>query len=199
LAVISLAGIILLYTFTPSPNPFFRLSIATAYIGLGLVGVTLLIGPLNLFRRRPNPVSTDVRRDIGIWAGVIGLAHVVVGLQVHMGGEIAMYFLQQTHHHAWELRSDLFGVGNDVGLIATLILLVLLVTSNDVSLRLFGTGLWKWVQRANYIGVALIVAHGFIYQIVEQRAFPYIVVLAASGGAILATQLAGVLARRHAK
>lgn len=67
----------------------FGLSVATAYAGLLLRAITLLLGPWNVLRGRPNPVSTDVRRDVGIWAGILSLAHVVFGLQVHMRGREA--------------------------------------------------------------------------------------------------------------
>jgi sulfoxide reductase heme-binding subunit YedZ len=39
---------------------------ATAYVSLALLAATLVTGPINLLRRRPNPVSTDLRRDLGI-------------------------------------------------------------------------------------------------------------------------------------
>ena len=41
-----------------------RWSMATAYVGLALLGATLALGPLSVLRRRPNPVSTDLRRDV---------------------------------------------------------------------------------------------------------------------------------------
>src|SRR5262245_40844369 len=71
---------------------WFKLSMASAYTALVLLGATLATGPWNVLRGRPNPVSTDLRRDIGIWAGIVGLVHVAVGLQVHAGGDIWLYF-----------------------------------------------------------------------------------------------------------
>src|SRR5439155_26488230 len=59
-----------------------RLSVATAYVGLTLIGLTLLIGPLTALRGQPMPVSSDLRRDLGIWAGLVGIAHVFMGAQV---------------------------------------------------------------------------------------------------------------------
>jgi hypothetical protein len=37
-----------------------QLSMGTAYAGLTLIAVSLLIGPLNVLRRQPNPVSADL-------------------------------------------------------------------------------------------------------------------------------------------
>ena len=44
----------------------------------------------------------------------------------------------------------MFGLSNETGLIAALILLVLLATSNDASLRNLGLARWKSWQRWNY-------------------------------------------------
>ena len=77
----SLAATYALYVAVVSDYPMFRLSMATAYVGLGLWVVTLAIGPWNVLRARPNPVSTNLRRDVAIWAGIVSLAHVVFGLQ----------------------------------------------------------------------------------------------------------------------
>src|SRR5690606_27502731 len=56
-----------------SDNVTFLLSMATAYASLLLLGATLVIGPWNVIRGRPNPVSTYLRRDLGIWAGLLAL------------------------------------------------------------------------------------------------------------------------------
>src|SRR5689334_9170109 len=70
----------------PSNDALARASLATAYVALGLFVATLAFGPLAALRGRRYPLSTDVRRDVGIWAGIAALAHVVLGLQVHLRG-----------------------------------------------------------------------------------------------------------------
>src|SRR2546422_4358298 len=49
----------------------------TGYASLGLILLTLAIGPWRLLRGKPNPVSSDLTRDVGIAAGVTGVVHVV--------------------------------------------------------------------------------------------------------------------------
>ena len=51
---------------------------ATAYAGLAFLAISLWLGPWNVLRRRPNPVSFDLRRDVGIWAVVLAIVHTVV-------------------------------------------------------------------------------------------------------------------------
>src|SRR5215213_1181886 len=136
LALLSAASIGIMDRFLQSDDPIWRLSMATAYVALGLLAATLAIGPLNILRRRPNPVSTDLRRDIGIWAGLIGIVHMIVGLQVHLRGTPMRYFIYGPKEPSpSKIRFDAFGLANHTGLIATLILVLLLALSNDLALR----------------------------------------------------------------
>lgn len=44
-----------------------RFTTATGYVALGLLALTLLIGPANLMLSRRNPVSSYLTRDVGMW------------------------------------------------------------------------------------------------------------------------------------
>lgn len=50
----------------------------------------------NLLLKRCNPVSTDLRRDVGILGVIIGLAHVDINCQVHMGNMLIYFFKEDT-------------------------------------------------------------------------------------------------------
>lgn len=166
---------------------------ATAYASMTLLVAGLLIGPVNVLRRRPNPVSTNLRRDIGIWAGALGLTHLVVGLQVHLKGKMSQYFFHprgEWRHHL-PIRLDAFGFANYTGLVAGLILLLLLALSNDASLRRLGSRRWKTLQRANYVAMALTILHGVAYQLIEKRKLYFVVVFSMLVLVALAWQGAG--------
>jgi sulfoxide reductase heme-binding subunit YedZ len=178
LALVNALVIYLFFRGIDSKDALFKLSMATAYASLlGLV-VSLGIGPWNLLRRRPNPVSSYLRRDVGIWAGIVAVLHVVVGLQVHMGGRIWVYFFYP-EPHTIPLRHDLFGLTNYAGLAATLILLLLLAISNNRSLRALGPTRWKTWQRWNYAVAILTVLHGMVYQWLEKRQIGFVLLYAA--------------------
>ena len=168
-----------------------RLSMASAYAGLAMLGVTMAIGPWNVLRSRPNPVSTDLRRDFGIWAGVLGLVHVTVGLQVHMSGNIWEYFFHPPAPRRLLVRLDPFGLANYSGLGVTLILAVLLALSNDASLRWLGSRRWKTAHRSVYVAFALVLAHGALYQLMEKRNLPFVMLFVALVAAVLVLQLVG--------
>lgn len=173
-------------------DTLFQLSIASAYVGIALLIASLLIGPWNVLRGRPNPVSTDVRRDLGIWAGLLSLTHAVVGLQVHMGGQWWLYFFSSpASARLFSLRSDAFGLANFTGLGAVLVLILLLGLSNNCSLRTLGVRRWKALQRWNYAGFVLVAAHGVVYQLLEKRNALFIGLLGGMVLGVVAMQLAG--------
>jgi sulfoxide reductase heme-binding subunit YedZ len=181
----------------PSGRAVWRLSMATAYTGLVLLALTLILGPLNVLRNRRNPVSTDLRRDIGIWAAIVGLAHVVAGSQVHLAGKAWRYVLERSGGTGpWVPRVDLFGFANDTGLLAALVLVLLVALSNDRALRVLGRRRWKALQRSNYVLFGLVAVHGLAYQRSEIRAGAYLFILCAVAFGVIALQVAGFTRRR---
>lgn len=176
----------------------FRLSMAFAYASLALLVWVLALGPLNVLRGQRNPVSTNLRRDLGFWAGGLGLLHVVVGLQVHLHGKMPQYFLRAPEPGRIPLpRIDAFGLANDLGLAAALVLALLIGVSNDASLRRLGLRRWKQLQRSNYVGMALIAIHGLLYQIIEKRIWPLVLIYVWLLAAAAAIQYAGYRAHRQ--
>ena len=167
LAIINLAVTAALYFTRPYPQIVPRLAFASAYPALVLVCLTLLLGPWKQLVGERLQASFDLRRDIGIWAGIMGLFHTGVGQFVHMAGRFWLYYIYEhwQRAHIQPFRHDIFGFSNDTGLFAALILLALLSTSNDASLRWLGTPGWKSLQRWNYGCFALTAAHTFGYQI----------------------------------
>jgi methionine sulfoxide reductase heme-binding subunit len=184
-----------LYQTRPYPDVLSRASFATAYPALALLATTLLIGPWNLLRSRANPVSSDLRRDIGIWAGMVGVLHAGVGQFVHLRGRPWLYYVYGPTEHHHGMRHDLFGLANYTGALGTLVLILLLATSNDFSLRRFGTRKWKQLQRWNYAVFALVAVHSFAFQGVEKQKVQWVITVGACVLAALALQIAGVVRR----
>jgi sulfoxide reductase heme-binding subunit YedZ len=191
LAAVAAVGTALLYLATAPPDFRHRLSIATAYCSLLFLAATLFLGPWNTLRRLPNPVSFDLRRDLGIWAGLLAILHTAVGLTVHLRGRMWMYFLKQ--RHPLKLQTGLFGSANDIGLLSALLFLMLLAISNDISIRSLGLQRWKSLQRWTYIAVGLAILHGILFQLVEKRHLPWVIFFAALSVFIIVIQLAGVV------
>lgn len=196
LLALSSVSVALLYFTRPYRDVITRASFATAYPALGLLAATLAIGPWNVLRKRRNPKSSDLRRDLGIWAGILGLTHSVIGQTVHLRGRPWLYYVyEHRERHTIALRHDLFGFSNYTGAISALLILALLTTSNDYSLRALGTPRWKQLQRWNYAGFALAAAHTIAYQSSEKQSVLFISSVILSLAIILSLQIAGYMRR----
>ncbi len=180
---ISAVAVFLLYVTRPYKDVLTKLSFSTAYPALVLVAITLLIGPWNLMRGKRMPISSDLRRDIGIWAGILAIVHTAVGQNVHLRGRPWLYYVyshKEAQAHIIPLRHDLFGFANYTGLFSVLVVLLLLATSNDYSLRALGTPQWKQLQRWNYFAFAFAGAHAIGYQLVEKQKIPFVTIVIVS-------------------
>lgn len=178
------------YATSPPPDFRHRLSMGSAYAALLFLGATLWLGPWNILRKRANPVSFDLRRDIGIWSAILALFHTGVGLTVHLRGRMWMYFFK--HLHPLAIQNNEFGAANFIGLASALLFLLLLAISNDLSLRRLGSARWKWLQRWTYAAAVLAIAHGILFQLVEKRHLPWVLFFAAVIMIMVSAQLLGM-------
>jgi methionine sulfoxide reductase heme-binding subunit len=189
LASVAVAIICIAYIATPPPDVRHRLSMATAYAGLIFLAASLWLGPWNVLRLRSNPVSFNLRRDIGIWTGILAILHTAIGLTVHLRGRMWMYFFKQLH--PLRLQSTQFGFANFTGLGAAFLFLMLLAISNDLSLRTLKARRWKSLQRWTYATFLLTGAHGIAYQWIEKRHVRWVLVFSAIVTAVVAAQFLG--------
>jgi methionine sulfoxide reductase heme-binding subunit len=189
----------LLASLLGSPDPKWRWSMATAYVSTGLLTAAMLLGPMNVWLGRSNPASTDLRRDIGVWAGLGALLHTVLGFRVHMDSWLEYFVRATSGPKAWKPHLNLFGLANYVGLSAALLFVLLVAISNDWSMRRLGARRWKWLQRSTYVALALVALHGIAYQLVEKRAPGFVVCFGALLAAITAGQILGVSMRMRAR
>jgi sulfoxide reductase heme-binding subunit YedZ len=163
------------------------LTIATGDLALGLLAVTLLIGPANLLLRRRNPVSSYLRRDVGTWTVIASVVHVVFAFGVDGSGAILRFFVR-----AGRPLLDSFGLGNWTGLAALVIAVLLLALSTDRALRELKAKAWKDVQRLNYILFALVVFHAFSYGVLARLTSPRTFLLVVTAIAVVLGQAVGV-------
>jgi len=134
------------------------------YISIFLLVLSLVLGPINLLLKRKNPVSTYLRRDIGIFGGLLAVIHSVTGLFVHLRGKMWQYFLVETNH-GYSINLENFGIANFTGAIAALLIILLIIISNDYSLRKLKAGRWKNLQRLSYLMFSLVLLHSILYSI----------------------------------
>jgi len=110
-------------------------------------------------------------------------------------GNIWLYFFKAVEgDNSFKLRDDLFGAANYTGLLAAAILLILLLLSNDLSLRILKTVKWKRFQQFSYLLFLLTVAHAIMYQIIEKRIPPFVVALVLLSLMPMVVQIRGYVA-----
>lgn len=191
LAVITVAACWIALRLEPRFSLINGITVGTGYASLIYIVLTLVIGPWKLLSQRRNPVNIDLRRDTGIWAGFAGVVHVILGFQIHMGGNILLYFARWTEN-GLRPQINLFGLANYTGAMATLILVVLLVISNDLSVRWLKGPRWKLIQRFNYGLIALVILHTLAYQLELERSRLLALAVLALSLVTLAVQVAGI-------
>ncbi len=176
------------------PVAWDRVSITTAYACLVLLSVGLAVGPGYALRSGRPVLNNRLRRDINIWAALMGLIHLVVATELSMTPSYVASFVNLP---AEPMRGRLFAWGSSSGFLVGLNFLLLLALSNDWSLRQLGAVWWKRLHRTSYLGFALTILHGLAFQILEGRAWPLIgaLLLVASGVGVMQTW--GVLAVRR--
>jgi sulfoxide reductase heme-binding subunit YedZ len=168
-----------------------RLSTATGYIALVLLGLTLLIGPANLMLRRRTPISSYLRRDVGIATAITSIVHMVFGFLVkHGDGEVLGYFFQPGDRT--RILTNSFGLANWTGLAAILIVAVLAVISSDAALRRLKAKKWKRLQRLNYALFPLIILHSLFYGALWRLTSPYTVLLGLAVLVVIVGQAIGI-------
>lgn len=173
-----------------------RLSMSFAYSAVAFLAITLIIGPLNILRQKPNPTNSMLRRDIGIWAAILALAHMAIGLTIHSDGwQLWTLFIHQfpTRAHPIPIRFNKFGLANFLGLLQGTILLFLLFISNNRVLKKLGLQRWKWFQRLTYVAFLSILAHGFLYQRIEMRTIGLAQLFLSVMGLVILVQAAGFI------
>jgi len=190
LGIASVVAVWAVYQGIASTDVVFRVSLATAWVALVLFAITLAFGPYTALRGRRYPVSADIRRDFGIWSGLVTVAHVVVGLQVHLRGKMWEYFVQPIRGTLLP-RIDPFGAANYAGLAAALIFVALLATSNDAALRRLGTHRWRALHSLASWALIASLIHGAIYQFIEKRRWETVALLLAVSAIVVWLRVAG--------
>jgi sulfoxide reductase heme-binding subunit YedZ len=165
-----------------------RFTVATGYVATGILGLTLLVGPANLLLGRRHPVSNYLARDVGTWAVIGSIVHVIYGTEVHASitDPIPMFVLDGSP------LTNSFGLANWTGLAATVVVVGLLAISSNFALRKLKARTWKNLQRLNYALFALVLLHAFFYGALLRLESPFTVVLAVSVIAVFAGQALGI-------
>ena len=197
LTLFSISTIALFALFGSGVTFLDHISLATAYLCLLLMASALSLGPLRVLGSNPLPVNIYLRRDIGIWAGVTGLVHLFVATELSMSPRYMQLYVNISKGLLPDTtRAGLFSWGSIAGFVVGIIVLMLVVLSNDKIMRFIGTKWWKRLQRLAYPAFVLTVLHGLAFQALEARPVIAIVIVILAFAGALILQISGFRAVR---
>jgi sulfoxide reductase heme-binding subunit YedZ len=162
--LISIAGSVFYFKW-PGKDTITFITDATGYIAIVVIVISLIIGTIKMILNQKIHISDDFRRDIGITGGSLAVIHSITGLFVHLRGNNWQYFLNKVEQR-YSIRLDNFGLANYFGLVSALIIIFLLLTSNNYSIRKLSPTNWKNIQRLSYLMFILAIIHSVFYRIV---------------------------------
>ncbi len=164
-----------------------RVSLATAWLCFLMLVAALALGPRKALRTGRPVLNSLLRRDIGIWAGLAGLAHLAAATREVMQPAYFSRYITGPAGPPLPGWPDWLGNTSIVtGYLVGVLILGLLVLSNNWSLRRLGPVRWKRLQGASTAALFLTVAHGLVFQVIERRTGGWLAALLVVTGAILA-------------
>jgi len=146
-----------------------RLSIVSAWLSFAYLSAAFFVGPYFRIRYKKNIANIYLRRDIAIWAGLVGLLHLVVGTIQSMNNEYLQIFVELPARPSPFVRELLFSWGSSIGFLVGVILVGLLLISSDRAISLLGIKWWKRLQKSSYLAFGLTVVHALAFQLLESR------------------------------
>jgi len=164
-----------------------RLSLLTAWLCVALlVAVPGGIGPWQALRTGRPVINQLLRRDLGIWAALTGLAHLVVATGIVMQAAYFRAYITGPPDNPLPGWAGWIGTLSIVaGYLVGLLFLMLLALSNHWSLARLGPARWKRLQGAAVVALFLTIAHGVIFQVIEGRTGGWLATLVVVSAAIL--------------
>ncbi len=175
----------------PAAAALDRASLMTSWLCLGLFTAALLVGPVHVLRTGRLLTNSLLRRDLGIWCAITGLAHLALAFGESMNpGYIQVYVDGAAAWPGPAARRQLYFLSVVASLVVAALFALLLALSSNRAIRWLGPLWWKRLQRASYPAFALTVSHGVAFQLIESRTRWLIAALALLTATVAAAQLA---------
>ncbi|QOY36884.1 ferric reductase-like transmembrane domain-containing protein [Anaerobacillus isosaccharinicus] len=131
---------------------------AFADVSLLFLSIIMLLGALSKVLKALNKWLVW-RRDFGIWAGVTAIIHLLIILNGWVEWQLFRFFYVFSPFVGdWVLHPG-FALGNIIGIVALVYIIILTITSNEISIRLLGRKSWLYVQQKAHILYLLVILH----------------------------------------
>lgn len=158
--VLSALGVYLFMESRAEWSDMHRWNRATGDMSTVLILLSMAIGPLS--RLWPGALRGLVwRREFGIYGVVLAAVHTLIILDGWVEWDMLRLFGYELNPRTgnYVMLRQGFALANIVGIAALLYGIVLATASNDLSQRLLGASVWKYLQQGAYVLWMLIVVH----------------------------------------
>lgn len=157
---ISVLGSALLLYSRSEWSAMHRWNRAIGDMSLVLLAFTMMIGPMSRLWRRFSRII-PYRRELGIYAVLLALLHTTIILFGWVSLDLMRLFGFEFHPNLQQyvMLNHGFALANVIGILALLYGFVLMLTSNNLSLRWLGNNVWKYIQQGTYVLWWLSVVH----------------------------------------
>lgn len=161
--IVGIVSLILVYSFWLAHyewNSEMRLWRAFGDAGYSLLFFTLIIGPLNKLWN-PTKFLLPWRRQFGIWFAAMAIIHGILIADGWAKWDIAKFFGYEFIPQLDRLArvEPGFGLSNLIGLVASLWIATLAITSTDRAMKSLGNSSWKWLHTSSNVIFYLVVIH----------------------------------------
>lgn len=125
-----------------------------------LVALAMAVGPLARLWSRARRFL-PWRRELGVWGTLLAVVHTVIILDGWLQWNLIRIFGYELHPGLGQyvMLQHGFGLANVVGIVALAYGAVLAASSNDLSQKLLGGSVWKFLQQGAYVLWALVLTH----------------------------------------
>ena len=140
--------------------PLHRWNRAFGDTALVLLAVALSLGPLAVLLRRTRGWLAW-RRETAIWSVLLAFIHTIIVLDGWVDWNLIRLFgfEYSPQFQRYIMLQHGFGLANATGILALLFGLVLLLTSNDISVRRLTLPVWQHLQRGAVVFWWLVLVH----------------------------------------
>ncbi|MDD9979507.1 MAG: ferric reductase-like transmembrane domain-containing protein [Boseongicola sp.] len=158
--VIACAGSYAFLESRPEWSEMHRWNRAVGDMSLVLIAISMAIGPTARLTQRFRFI-VPWRRETGIYGVLFAVVHTAIILIGWVDWDMIRLFGFEIHPNRgiYVMVQHGFGLANSIGILALIYGVVLACSSNDLSQKVLGGTVWKFLQQSSYVLWMLVIVH----------------------------------------
>jgi methionine sulfoxide reductase heme-binding subunit len=132
-----------------------------------LLAITLMIGPMAKLWPLKFARMISWRRETGIWAALIALAHAFLIQLLLFQGDMMRLLGYSFINNDYVLVDPGLGLSNIIGIVALFMMALLLATSSNYAINMMGNKAWKFLHMSAYTIFYLVAIHASYHLVLK--------------------------------